>query len=128
MGYRSDVTIIAYPSKRHTRKFAALKLYVDENLPDEFEVIGEGDRRYLHCFLGGCKWYDGYHEVNIYNKVFSEWDGMFTDPDPDPTQNPESMFHYEFLRIGAEYDDVEYHQSYGADHALNMVREVYIDF
>jgi hypothetical protein len=40
MGYRSDVTIMMYPKNAdHRDKFAALKLYVDENLPDEFEVI-----------------------------------------------------------------------------------------
>lgn len=128
MGYRSDVTIIAYPSKRHTGKFAALKLFVDENLPYEFEVIGEGDRRYLQCNLHSIKWYEGYDEVQQYNKAFSEWDGMFTDPDPDPTQDHESMFHYEFIRIGEAYEDVEYECSYGADQALNMSREVYIDF
>ena len=127
MGYRSDVTMIMYPSADHRDKFAALKLYVDENLPDEFEVIGEGDRRYLHCHIEGVKWYNSYEEVDKYNKLFSEWDGMFTDPDPDPTQDHESMFHYEFIRIGEAYEDVEYHQSYGADHVLNMSREVYID-
>jgi hypothetical protein len=63
MGYRSDVTMIMYPSADHRDKFAALKLYVDENLPDEFEVIGEGDRRYLHCYIDGVKWYDSYEEV-----------------------------------------------------------------
>jgi hypothetical protein len=31
------------------------------------------------------------------------------------------------MRIGEDYEDVEYHQSYGADHVLNMSREVYID-
>ena len=40
MGYRSDVTIIMYPKFGHRDKFAALKLYVDENLPDQFEVVG----------------------------------------------------------------------------------------
>jgi hypothetical protein len=64
MGYRSDVTMIMYPSADHRDKFAALKLYVDENLPDEFEVIGEGDRRYLHCYIDGVKWYDSYEEVS----------------------------------------------------------------
>ena len=125
MGYRSDVTIIAYPSKRHTGKFAALKLYVDENLPDKFEVVGEGDNRYLHCFIGGVKWYEGYEEVQIYNKVFREWEEMFADPD---ASQAEPIFHYEFLRIGEEYEDVEYQQSYGAYHALNLSREAYIDF
>ena len=125
MGYRSDVTIIAYPSIDHRDKFAVLKLYIDENLPDQFEVIGEGDRRYLHCNIEGRKWYDSYEEVDAYNKAFSEWEEMFAD-DGDP-RHEESMFHYEFMRIGEEYEDVEYHSSYGADHALNMSREVYID-
>ena len=130
MGYRSDVTIIMYPSKGHRDKFAALKLYVDENLPDEFKVIGEGDRRYLHCYIDGVKWYDSYEEVDTYSKLFSEWDELFADPD-DPSAKEglqaDTIFQYEFMRIGEDYEDVEYHQSYGADHALNMSREVYID-
>jgi hypothetical protein len=130
MGYRSDVTMIMYPSADHRDKFAALKLYVDENLPDEFKVVGEGDRRYLHCYIDGVKWYDSYEEVDTYSKLFSEWDEMFADPD-DPSAKEglqaDTIFQYEFMRIGEDYEDVEYHQSYGADHALNMSREVYID-
>ena len=130
MGYRSDVTMIMYPSADHRDKFAALKLYVDENLPDEFKVVGEGDRRYLHCYIDGVKWYDSYEEVDTYSKLFSEWDEMFADPD-DPSAKEglqaDPIFHYEFMRIGEDYEDVEYHQSYGADHVLNMSREVYID-
>ena len=128
MGYRSDVTIIMYPQFGHRDKFAALKLYVDENLPDEFEVMGEGNGRYLHCYIEGVKWYDSYEEVDKYNKLFSEWDEMFADPNHDPTRSEHApICHYEFLRIGEDYEDVEYHQSYGADHVLNMSREVYID-
>ena len=130
MGYRSDVTMIMYPSADHRDKFAALKLYVDENLPDEFKVVGEGDRRYLHCYIDGVKWYDSYEEVDTYSKLFSEWDEMFADTD-DPSAKKgwqaDTIFQYEFLRIGEDYEDVEYHQSYGADHVLNMSREVYID-
>ena len=124
MGYRSDVTIVAYPSIGNADKFALLKLYVDENLPDKFEVIGEGDKRYLHCYIGGVKWYPGYEEVDVYSRMFDEWDKLFID-EADP--HGESLFHYEFMRVGEEYEDVEYHSSYGADHALNLSREVYID-
>ncbi len=131
MGYRSDVTIVMYPKFGHRDKFAALKLYVDENLPDQFEVVGEGYDQYLHCYIEGVKWYDGYDEVQIYNKVFGDWDEMFADPD-DPIAKEglqaEPIFNYEFLRIGEDYEDVEYHHSCGADHALNMSREAYIDF
>jgi len=129
MGYRSDVTIIAYPSRGHEEKFAVLKLYVDENLPDQFEVIGEGDNRYLHCNIDGVKWYDGYEEVDAYTRVFDGWDDMFSTPDQDPARSDhQAMFHYEFMRIGEEYEDVDYHSSYGADHVLNMSRGTYIDF
>ena len=131
MGYRSDVTMIMYPSTDHRDKFALLKLYVDENFPDEFEVR-ETDtaRQYLYCYIEGVKWYDSYEEVQKYTKAFNEWDEMFADPD-DPSAKKgwqaDTIFQYEFMRIGEDYEDVEYHQSYGADHALNMSREVYID-
>lgn len=128
MGYRSDVTIVMYPNERHKDKFAALKLYVDENLPDQFKVVGEGDDRYLLLEFGGIKWYEGYEEVDAYCRAFSEWEETFADPNPDPTRSEHApIFHYEFMRIGEEYEDVDYHCSYGSDHALNLSRETYID-
>ena len=124
MGYRSDVTIIMYPSEGHKDKFAALKLYVDENLPDEFEVRGEGEGRYLLLQFYGIKWYEGYEEINVYTRAFSEWESTFRD---EAKPEGEPIFHYEFLWIGEEYEDVEYRYSSGADHNLNLSREVYID-
>jgi hypothetical protein len=123
MGYRSDVTIVMYPKRKED--FAALKLYADETFPDKFEVAGRhaGDK-YLHCYIDGVKWYEGYEEVDVYTRAFSEWEGMFRDE-----EEPEApLFHYEFIRIGEEYEDVVYDCSYGSAHALNMSRETYIDF
>ena len=129
MGYRSDVTMIMYPSADHRDKFTLLKLYVDETFPDKFEVIGEGDRRYLHCYIDGVKWYEGYEEVDVYTRAFSEWEQVFADPNRDPTRSEHApIFHYEFMRVGEEYEDVVYDCSYGSAHALNMSRETYIDF
>ncbi len=130
MGYRSDVTMIMYPKRKED--FAMLKLFVAENLPDEFEAHeSDSGFRYLYCYIEGVKWYDSYEEVSAYTKAFNEWDEMFADPD-DPSAKEglqaDTIFQYEFMRIGEDYEDVEYHQSYGADHALNMSREVYIDF
>jgi hypothetical protein len=31
------------------------------------------------------------------------------------------------MRVGEEYEDVQYECSYGSDHALNLSREVYVD-
>ena len=130
MGYRSNVTMVMYPKRKED--FAMLKLFVAENLPDEFEAHeSDSGFRYLYCYIEGVKWYDSYEEVQKYIKAFNEWDDMFADPD-DPSAKEglqaDPIFHYEFMRLGEDYEDVEYHQSYGADHVLNMSRETYIDF
>ena len=125
MGYRSDVTIVIYP--KNEKDFAALKLYVDENLPDQFEVHEHGFK-YLLLEIEGTKWYEGYEEVDVYTRAFSEWEQVFADPNRDPTRSEHApIFHYEFMRVGEEYEDVVYDCSYGSDHLLNMSREVYID-
>jgi hypothetical protein len=76
MGYRSDVTIVMYPKRKED--FAALKLYVDETFPDEFEVHEDNNRiegfRYLMLEFDSVKWYEGYEEVDVYTRAFSEWD------------------------------------------------------
>ena len=122
MGYRSDVTMVMYPSAGHKDKFAALKLYVDENLPDQFEVVGEGDGRYLYCYIDGVKWYDSYEEVDVYTRAFSEWHYKFTE-----SENEEPVFHYEFVRIGEEYEDIVCDRSNNSYMLLNIERNAYID-
>ena len=122
MGYRSDVTIVMYPKRKED--FAALKLYADETFPDQFEVHEEGFQ-YLLLEIDSIKWYEGYEEVDVYTRAFSEWEDTFRD-EADP--EGEAIFHYEFMRIGEDYEDVVYDCSYGSAHALNMSREIYIDF
>ena len=144
MGYRSDVTIIMYPSENHRDKFAALKLFVDENLPDEFEeheversfdeVVslkgGSTVFKYLMLERDSVKWYDDFEEVEIYNKLFSEWDKMFADPD-DPIAKEglraKPIFNYEFMRIGENYDDIAYDCSSGAANILRVHRDAYVN-
>lgn len=125
MGYRSDVTIVMYP--KYGKDFALLKLYADETFPDKFEVHEDNGRekgfKYLLLEIECIKWYEGYEEVDVYTRAFSEWDKLFID-EADP--HGESIFHYEFMRVGEEYEDVEYHSSYGADHVLNLERKTYI--
>jgi len=127
MGYRSDVTMIMYPKRKED--FAMLKLFVAENLPDEFEAHeSDSGFRYLHCYIDAVKWYDSYEEVNAYTKAFNEWEQVFADPNHDPTRSEHApICHYEFMRVGEEYEDVQYECSYGSDHALNLSREVYVD-
>ena len=124
MGYRSDVTIVMYPKRKED--FAALKLYVGETFPDEFEVCeADTGSQYLLLEVSNVKWYQGDEQVDVYTRAFSEWERTFLD-EADPHGEP--IFHYEFMRVGEEYEDVHYEGSYGSAHALNMSRETYIDF
>ena len=126
MGYRSDVTIVMYPKRKED--FAALKLYVDETFPDEFEVHEDNNRvegfRYLMLELDSVKWYEGYEGVDVYTRAFSEWDTMFRDE-----YEPESgtLFHYEFMRIGEDYDDIVYDRSVDSDMILGVDRNAYVN-
>ena len=120
MGYISDVTIVMYPKRKED--FALLKLYADETFPDKFEVHEEGFR-YLMLELDSVKWYEE-DEDDVYMRAFSEWDTMFRDE-----YEPESgtLFHYEFMRIGEDYDDIVYDRSVDSDMILGVDRNAYVN-
>ena len=120
MGYRSDVTIVMYPKRKED--FAALKLYVDETFPDKFEVHEEGFQ-YLLLEIDSIKWYEGYEEVDVYTRAFSKWDTMFID-EYEPEQG--SIFHYEFVRFGEDYEDIVKDCSEYCDHILGVERRAAI--
>ena len=127
MGYRSDVTIVMYPKR--TEDFNMLKLYVDETFPDKFEVYGDDNRiegfRYLMLEFDSVKWYEGYEGVDVYTRAFSEWDTMFRDE--DNAGNYEPIFHYEFMRIGEDYEDIVKDGSNLCDPILSVDRNAYVN-
>jgi len=125
MGYRSDVTIVMYPKKEED--YAMLKLFVDENLPDKFEEHwcqqAEVFRKYLVLELEGTKWYGDYPEVVVYSNTFNNWDEWFKDKNEPDTP----LFHFEFVRIGENYEDITHETSAGADEILTIKREARIE-
>ena len=130
MGYHSDVTIVMYPKRKED--FAALKLYADETFPDKFEVHEvnfkyserEEGFQYLLLEIDSIKWYEGYEEVDVYTRAFSKWDTMFID-EYEPEQG--SIFHYEFVRIGEDYEDIVKDCSEYCDHILGVDRNAYVN-
>jgi hypothetical protein len=73
--------------------------------------------------LDSVKWYEGYEGVDVYTRLFSEWDSKFrnvTDPEGEP------LFHYEFMRIGEDYEDIVYDRSVDSDMILNIERRAYV--
>ena len=126
MGYRSAVTIVMYPKRKED--FALLKLYADETFPDTFEVHEDNNRiegfRYLMLEFDSIKWYEGYEGVDVYTRAFSEWDSLFGD-EYEPESG--SLFHYEFLRIGEDYEDIVKDCSEYCDHILGVDRNAYVN-
>lgn len=137
MGYRSDVTIVMYA--RRQKDFPLLKLFVKENLPDEFEEhdidvpyrrvrVEEGQHKeeesvdkYLLFHFDSVKWYEGYEDVDVYMDTLMDWETTFKDE-----TDGEPIFHYEFMRVGEEWEDVDYRCSDYAHSILRLEREAYV--
>jgi len=123
MGYRSDVEILFYPE--NPEEFAMLQLYVEENLPDKFEVVDmtcnrwpQGNK-YLHLRLESVKWYPSYEDVVVYTECFGNWATMF---------GSTPRFHYEFVRLGDDDNDIETDYSENAEFAMRASRSIDINF
>lgn len=124
MGYRSDVEIVFYA--QNPEDFAMLKLYVDENLPDEFAVMEmpptmrwpQGNK-YLHLRFEAVKWYSSYEDVAVYTECFDNWEERFGSP---------PKFHYEFVRVGEDDGDIEAQYSEDAQYALQVERSITLSF
>jgi len=127
MGYRSDVVFLTYPNKRED--YPLLKLYVDESIVARARVaIDDHDSwnyEVVDCdigvssnysrqiclpdgspFLGlqfkfnDIKWYDSYPDVQVLESAMNDWDENFID-------GGEYKFHFEFVRVGEDCNDVE---------------------
>jgi len=115
MGYRSNITAVFYTSKE---KWPVLKQYVDEHFPGEFKeyLTVQGERAYVFK-LDGVKWYDGYRDVERFNAFVKNF-LKFANAQGEPN------WHYEFIRIGEEANDIEVYCSNSAEWVLNIFRGV----
>ena len=123
MGYRSNVKAVFYTSDKE--QWPALRLFVDENFPEEFkyclEVIGSS----TYCgYVFSCedvKWYDSYPDVQAYNKFVANYEGLIDG-------EAELPWVYEFIRIGEDTDDIETEGAGNYDHVLQVSREIRCEF
>ena len=121
MGYRSEVMAAFYADKG---KGAAVKLYVDENFPEELKEVLEpiNNRRYVGYLFHetDVKWYDSYPEVVAFNAFVSNFLEL--------AEQEEIAWCYEFIRIGEDSGDIEETQSDYADNQLRVTRSIESDF
>jgi hypothetical protein len=121
MGYRSDVIAVFYATPD---KAAAVKLFVDENFPEELagnlRPINNG--RYAGYMFEDehVKWYDNYPEVMAFNRFVSNFLEL--------AEQEEIQWAYEFVRIGEDSDDTEETYSDYADYQIRARRSIETDF
>jgi hypothetical protein len=123
MGYRSDVKAVFYTSDKE--QWPALRLFVDENFPEEFkyclEVIGSS----TYCgYVFSCesvKWYSNYSDVAEFNKFTEAYTELIDGEAGLP-------WVYEFIRIGEDTEDIEAVSAGAADYVLQVRRTIDCDF
>jgi hypothetical protein len=121
MGYRSDVKAVFYATPD---KAAAVKLFVDENFPEELAgQLRPIKNKYYAGYMfedENVKWYDSYPEVIAFNRFVSNFLEL--------AEQGEIKWAYEFIRIGEDNDDVEETTSDFADYQLRVSRSIDSDF
>ena len=100
MGYRSDVGGACDPAVAEVID-AVLELNPKENNSDVHDLVDHGrDNHWGHSrldrlFFEHIKWYESYHDVDMFNRLMEHLDA-----------NGLEDF-YGFIRIGEELDDIE---------------------
>ena len=100
MGYRSDVGWACDPAVAEVID-AVLELNPKESNPDIHSLVDMGrdshwgSDRTDRLFFEHLKWYEGYHDVDMFNRLMEMLDA-----------NGLQDF-YGFIRIGEETDDIE---------------------
>ena len=124
MGYRSDIKAAFYAPKD---KAAALKLYVDENFPKDFDLdlhpIHNGHYQGYMCESDDVKWYESYPEVVAFNRFVANFLEI-----ADGENGGELRWAYEFVRVGEDNDDIEEIRSDYSDYQLSVERNIGSEF
>jgi len=124
MGYRSDVMAVFYTYD--PTEYPAMKLFIDENVPEFFR-----GNDYMSTFetakglrgikfnIPSVKWYPSYPEVKGFEQALEKFKELSAEVD--------SKWCCEFVRVGEEVEDIEEHQSYNAENLIYVSRTIESD-
>lgn len=106
MGYRSDVTCIMYTNDPKDKGAGAimttwLKQHIHE---DDMQCFEFHDTEVIFI-AEDWKWYESYLPIQRLEKLFTDFQETFCH------QHHDSLYGYEFIRVGEEYTDVEHHEA-----------------
>jgi len=125
MGYRSQVVALIYPERGSddmVAKYEQLKVLMATTFKEVTdEYVGscmewmEADR-VLKFTMDDVKWYDGYPDVQMFEKMMSAFDGA---------DDGIAGYCTEFVRIGEDTEDVEErHTGDNNEYHLQVRREI----
>ena len=124
MGYRSDVMAVFYTYEPN--EYPAMKLFIDENMPevfktDEYMRTFEGQNGKLFGVkftMNGWKWYESYPEIQGFDETMRKFEELADEG---------SKWHWEFVRLGEEVEDVEERHSYNSENLIYVNRTIESD-
>ena len=123
MGYRSDVMAVFYTYEPN--EFPAIKLFIDENIPEWFrgdEYMSKFEKANLIGIkfdISEVKWYESYSDVRGFEYALKKFDKL---------ADENTRWNYEFIRLGEEVEDVETKNSYNSDNLIYVSRSIECDF
>ena len=135
MGYRSDVHAVFYTTREE--ELPLLKLYVDENFPDELRChLGAIDSNRIYGYEMICenvKWYESYPDVKAFNAFKGKYLALLDELHAQRLVTPDGRidgkrWHYEFVQLGEETEDIECERSAMAENVLSVSRQIETDY
>jgi len=124
MGYRSNVMAVFYTYEPN--EFPAMKLFIDENIPEWFkdeEFMSTFERtdnlQGVKFYLTDVKWYESYSDIQGFEQALKKFEKLADEG---------NKWYWEFVRLGEEVEDIEERRSYQADGLLHVVRSIECGF
>lgn len=123
MGYRSDVKIAFYGDAREPEEaasYAGIKLWFEENFDTDYAdaVDHYPEIKMIVVSYEGIKWYEDFDFVKKANAAIEKFKEAFD------TENENYGACYEMMRLGEEYDDLEFSRSAWSQYRLDLKREI----
>jgi len=123
MGYRSDVHALFYTTRKED--LPVLKLYMDENFPEEvcgdLEEISSNRIYGYEMVFEDVKWYSDYDYVKAFDAFKTKYHALLDE------QEDGKKWKFEFVRVGEDNDDIEQEQ-HDSSYVLSVSRRIEADY
>ena len=123
MGYRSDVAAVFYAADK--KDFPIIKLWLQENFP--VEMFKDSIRWFDRGMVfeeENVKWYPDYADVKAFETAREKFVELFCEANRETDHRVGAV---EIMRVGENYDDIEYDEWGAYEGLLECVRSIRVD-